>query len=315
MNTNLPLISVITTFFNAEKFIINALGSVDIQKFTKFNIEYIIVDDKSEDKSREMVDVYVNKVSKNKNIRYKVIEPDKNLGCGGARKFGIEHAKGNYFMFLDADDYYINSDFIQRAYDDITSKKADIVEYGVVYNQTDGNKTPSCSSNEITITDPTTAELYLFRDNLIKFNVWSKIYTKDIVNSYEYSDVRTFEDVRTIPIWVSKAKKIVIMPSCEINYRAVDGSIIRGNHIDTRLGTISAISSLFENFKDNKSILKAMYGRAMVDLDIVLHNHSSENYGFNEMSGYNTKMLSYIYPETYKELTYSIEEENKIENK
>lgn len=315
MNTNLPLISVITTFFNAEKFIINALGSVDIQKFTKFNIEYIIVDDKSEDKSREMVDVFVNKVSKNKNIRYKVIEPDKNLGCGGARKFGIEHAKGNYFMFLDADDYYINSDFIQRAYDDITSKKADIVEYGVVYNQTDGNKTPSCSSNEITITDPTTAELYLFRDNLIKFNVWSKIYTKDIVNSYEYSDVRTFEDVRTIPIWVSKAKKIVIMPSCEINYRAVDGSIIRGNHIDTRLGTISAISSLFENFKDNKSILKAMYGRAMVDLDIVLHNHSSENYGFNEMSGYNTKMLSYIYPETYKELTYSIEEENKIENK
>ena len=311
MNTNLPLISVITTFFNAEKFIINALGSVDIQKFTKFNIEYIIVDDKSEDKSREMVDVFVNKVSKNKNIRYKVIEPDKNLGCGGARKFGIEHAKGNYFMFLDADDYYINSDFIQRAYDDITSKKADIVEYGVVYNQTDGNKTPSCSSNEITITDPTTAELYLFRDNLIKFNVWSKIYTKDIVNSYEYSDVRTFEDVRTIPIWVSKAKKIVIMPSCEINYRAVDGSIIRGNHIDTRLGTISAISSLFENFKDNKSILKAMYGRAMVDLDIVLHNHSSENYGFNEMSGYNTKMLSYIYPETYKELTYSIEEENK----
>lgn len=315
MNTNLPLISVITTFFNAEKFIINALGSVDIQKFTKFNIEYIIVDDKSEDKSREMVDVFVNKVSKNKNIIYKVIEPDKNLGCGGARKFGIEHAKGNYFMFLDADDYYINSDFIQRAYDDITSKKADIVEYGVVYNQTDGNKTPSCSSNEITITDPTTAELYLFRDNLIKFNVWSKIYTKDIVNSYEYSDVRTFEDVRTIPIWVSKAKKIVIMPSCEINYRAVDGSIIRGNHIDTRLGTISAISSLFENFKDNKSILKAMYGRAMVDLDIVLHNHSSENYGFNEMSGYNTKMLSYIYPETYKELTYSIEEENKIENK
>ena len=69
----------------------------------------------------------------------------------------------------------------------------------------------------------------------------------------------------------------------------------------------------FKSFANDYNVLKAMYGRAMVDLEALLHNHSSKDEGFNEMSRLNTKMLSYIYPDTYKELTYNIdmEEENK----
>ena len=52
-----------------------------------------------------------------------------------------------------------------------------------------------------------------------------------------------------------------------------------------------------------------MYGRAMVDLEAVLHNHSSNDPGFNEMSRLNTKMLSKIYPKQYKELTFHIEDD------
>ena len=47
----------------------------------------------------------------------------------------------------------------------------------------------------------------------------------------------------------------------------------------------------------------------MVDLEAVLHNHSSNDPGFNEMSRLNTKMLSKIYPKQYKELTFHIEDE------
>ena len=75
----------------------------------------------------------------------------------------------------------------------------------------------------------------------------------------EYGTVRTYEDVRTIPVWVSNAKKIVIMPTTEINYRAATGSIIRSNMVETRLGTISGIAELFPRFKDDKNVLKAMY--------------------------------------------------------
>lgn len=217
-------------------------------------------------------------------------------------------------MFLDADDYYLHKDFVNRAYHDIKREEADIIEYGVLYNQPNGQQVNNTISQKAVIeNNPTIAEIALFKDNMIKFNVWSKIYTRAIVESYPYSVVRTYEDVRTIPVWVSNAKKIVIMPTTEINYRAATGSIIRSNMIETRLGTISGIAELFPRFKDDRNILKAMYTRAMVDLEALLHNHSSNDDGFNEMSRLNTYMLSFIYPNNYKQMTYHIEDEGKEE--
>ena len=61
------------------------------------------------------------------------------------------------------------------------------------------------------------------------------------------------------------------------------------------------------------NVLKAMYGRAMVDLEAMLHNHSSRDDGFNEMSRLNTYMLSFIYPNTYREMTFHIEDEEKLQ--
>ena len=54
-----------------------------------------------------------------------------------------------------------------------------------------------------------------------------------------------------------------------------------------------------------------MYGRSMVDLEAMLHNHSSKDEGFNEMSKLNTYMLSFIYPKNYKQMTFHIEDEQQ----
>ena len=307
--SKLPKVSIITTFYNAEKFIINAIHSVNQQIINGFDLEYIIVDDKSPDKSRAIVEQYINNHGNDK-IIFRILTPDENLGCGGARKFGIDNATGDYFMFLDADDYYMHKDFVYRALNDIRKEQADIVEYGVLFNQKNGQQINNSSPQKVVLTDYKIMELALFKDNLIKFNVWTKIYTRQIIESYPYSTARTYEDVRTIPIWLTNAKKIVVMPTPEINYRAATGSIIREDNIKTRLGTITAIAELFDNPKFNDlNILKAMYVRAMVDLEAVLHNHSSNDPGFNEMSRLNTKMLSKIYPKQYKELTFHIEDE------
>ena len=309
-------VSIITTFYNAQNFILDAINSVNQQQITDdFCVEYILVNDKSTDKSLETAKEFVKNFG-NEKIEFKFIEPAENLGCGGARKFGIDHAQGDYFMFLDADDYYLHKDFVNRAYHDIKREEADIIEYGVLYNQPNGQQVNNTISQKAVIeNNPAIAEIALFKDNMIKFNVWSKIYTRAIVESYPYSVVRTYEDVRTIPVWVSNAKKIVIMPTTEINYRAATGSIIRSNMVETRLGTISGIAELFPRFKDDRNILKAMYTRAMVDLEALLHNHSSNDDGFNEMSRLNTYMLSFIYPNNYKQMTYHIEDEGKEEEK
>ena len=300
-------ISIITTFYNAQTFIGNAIGSVLGQNVPDgCEIEYVLVDDKSEDNSRNIVENIINNTSKD-NFKFKLVEPEINLGCGGARKFGIENATGNYFMFLDADDYYIHLDFVENAYNTITLENADVVEYGVIYNQQNGQQSNSTAPQKIVLTDPHDMEIALFKDNLIKFNVWSKMYTRKIVESYPYSTVRTFEDVRTIPVWISNCNKVVIMPIPQINYRAASNSIIRTNWVDTRLGTISAIAELFPRFKDDRQLLKAMYTRSMIDLEAIMNNKSSECEGFDEMSKLNTYMLKFIYPDKWKDITYNVE--------
>ena len=300
-------ISIITTFYNAQTFIGNAIASVLGQKVPDgCEIEYVLVDDKSQDNSRNIVENIINNTSK-RDFKFKLVEPENNLGCGGARKFGIENATGNYFMFLDSDDYYIHLDFVENAYNTITSENADVVEYGVIYNQQNGQQSNSTAPQKIVLTDPHDMEIALFKDNLIKFNVWSKMYTRKIVESYPYSTVRTFEDVRTIPVWISNCKKVVIMPIPQINYRAASNSIIRTNWVDTRLGTISAIAELFSRFKDDRQLLKAMYTRSMIDLEAIMNNKSSECEGFDEMSKLNTYMLKFIYPDKWKDLTYNVE--------
>lgn len=310
-------VSVIMTFYNAQEFIQQAVQSV-LTQFTggegqeHFKIEFIIVDDKSMDQSRTIVEQMVKQFREtvyndsNFDTHISIIEPEHNLGCGGARKYGIEHASGDYVMFLDADDYYINADFVCRAYNTIRKTNADIIEYGMRMNMPDGNIQNVVAPQQFAINEnPSLAEHALFRDNLIKFNVWTKIYKKSIIDSYQYSDSRTFEDVRTVPYWLKNAKSIIIMPTVEINYRANSSSIIRENVIETRLGTISAIASLFEDFKNDIEVLKSMYKRAMVDLTAMLHGHSEENEGFSQMNKLNTDMLKYIYKNDWMKITFN----------
>lgn len=300
-------ISIISTFYNAEQYLDQSIQSVLKQTCQNINIEYILINDCSTDNSLDVAKEKIKDFEK-ENFSVSILTTENNLGCGGARKFGIEHATGDYFMFLDADDYYISPTFVSRAYKDITFNNADIVEYGVLYNELNGNSIYMTVKEKIVINNGEEGVYNIFKDNKIKFNVWSKIYTRAIVESYPYSDTRTYEDIRTIPIWVKNANKIVIMPNVEINYRASSNSIIREDGLKTRIGTITAMTEMCEVFKNNRHIIKALYGRAMIDLCAVLENKTSDDPGFNELSKLNTKLLSYIYPDNYKDITFNLDD-------
>lgn len=303
-------VTIITTYYNAEKYILYALISVMSQQFDKniFNLEYLIIDDHSEDGTHELIDNVLNVRYADSPITVRHIVTPENLGCGGARKFGIDNASGNYLMFLDADDYYMNTSFVKRAYDVISNEKADIVEYGILVNYPNGSRQNLKVLSKEVIENKVQAECALFKSNKIKFNIWSKIIKKSLAQSFPYSDSRTYEDVLTIPVWLWNAKKIVIMPTIEINYRYNTNSIIRKDSLNTRIETIKAISSHFERFKNYKMILKAMYERSMIDLSAVLEDHDSNDEGFMEMCNLNRYMLSYIYPDKYKEIAYNGED-------
>jgi len=299
-------VSVITTFYNAQDYILKCINSVWKQKNTdNFDIEYILIDDCSNDKTSDIVKIFFKEYSRLS--KYKIIKTPYNMGCGGSRNFGIANSTGNYLMFLDADDYYIHDDFVKRAYNIITENNADIVEFGIKYVNQNGERENLVSNKSFVIENNHVGNLsVMFYDGLIKFMPWTKIIRRSIVETHQYDTSRTFEDIRTTPYWVYNANKIIISNTIEINYRASHESIIRENPNETRLGTVTAICSLFEDFKENIDILKAMYDRCLVDLRTIIHCDSNSEY-FKKMSLLNTKMLSYIYPDDYKKRTYNVE--------
>lgn len=90
-------ISVIVPVYNAEKSIERCVNSICGQTFT--NLEIILVDDGSQDRSGELCDTLAQKDS-----RITVLHK-KNGGVSAARNSGIELAKGQYIQFVDSDDY------------------------------------------------------------------------------------------------------------------------------------------------------------------------------------------------------------------
>jgi glycosyltransferase involved in cell wall biosynthesis len=100
-----PRVSVITIFLNAEKFLIEAIGSVLAQSFDDW--EYLLVDDGSNDTSSAIARSYSEKYPGK--IRYLDHPGHVNRGMSAARNLGIQNARGNYIAFIDADDVWMIS--------------------------------------------------------------------------------------------------------------------------------------------------------------------------------------------------------------
>lgn len=94
-------VSVIIPVYNTEPYLKQCLDS--IQKQTLHEIEIICVDDGSSDNSVKIIEGY-----KNNDDRFSLIckKHQDGTGAGPARNLGLQHAKGKYVIFLDADDFF-----------------------------------------------------------------------------------------------------------------------------------------------------------------------------------------------------------------
>lgn len=92
--------SIIIPMHNAKEFILKALESVKNQDFDDY--ECIVINDHSQDNSRELVEKYI---ASNPNNSFRLYEtPNKKWGPGTARNIGLDNSIGEYVVFLDADD-------------------------------------------------------------------------------------------------------------------------------------------------------------------------------------------------------------------
>lgn len=101
------LISVIIPSYNRKDFLKDAIDSVLKQNYK--NIEIIIVDDCSNDGTKDMINRNYN------NSIIKFHKNEKNSGAGFSRRVGYEMSKGDFVVFMDDDDYYTNFNFFADA--------------------------------------------------------------------------------------------------------------------------------------------------------------------------------------------------------
>ena len=112
-------ISVIIPVYNSEDFIEATLNSLVNQMFPLKDIEVLMIDDGSIDRSAEICQKYADKYPS-----FQLIQKE-NGGVSSARNLGIKRATGKYIMFLDADDTYSNETiknvylFFEKHYDEV----------------------------------------------------------------------------------------------------------------------------------------------------------------------------------------------------
>lgn len=235
-------ISVIVPVYNSEKYIERCLTSIINQTYK--NIEIIIINDGSTDNSQGIIDKYV-KENQNTIKTYQT----KNNGVASARNLGIEKVTGDYFLFVDSDDY-IEQNLIEKLNSIIEKEKVDIVKYkmkiikenntgeisaGPVFEKTSGED----AFNKLCYTDKMidTPCLYLFNTEYFKNN------------SFKFTENTYHEDFGLIPLVIVKANSFISTKICGYCYIYTDDSITRNKDNKKAIKKANDLLFHYDNMK------------------------------------------------------------------
>lgn len=97
------LFSILVTTYNHENYIEKCLNSILNQEYDLKNVQLIIIDDKSSDNTRKIINNWMKDYI-NKFYEVKYILNEKNLGISATHNLGIENSNGYYFKYIAGDD-------------------------------------------------------------------------------------------------------------------------------------------------------------------------------------------------------------------
>lgn len=164
------MISIIVPIYNAEQYLKSCIGSLLRQ--TEKDLQIILVDDESTDGSYAIAESFAAK-----DPRILLLQ-QSHAGQSAARNLGLQHAKGEFIAFVDADDA-IEPDWCERHLEAIEG-----VDY--VQSQHPRNK-------------------YQFTV------VWGRVYRKEAIQGLRFEEGMIYEDILySVDLWLSGAKCRVI---------------------------------------------------------------------------------------------------------
>ena len=169
------LISIIVPVYNTQRYIGECIESLMIQTYR--NIEILVVDNGSDDGTYEICQEYAKK------------DPRIRLMRAGfrqqhvARNTALEEMRGEYFSYVDADDY-VSENYIQKMYETAKEYDADMVICGYTAML-------ECRDDLIDVTRNT---FKADPSKKLRKNNWAKLYRSDVYRSVRYKDMRMGSD-------------------------------------------------------------------------------------------------------------------------
>ncbi|OJG45051.1 glycosyl transferase [Enterococcus hermanniensis] len=222
--------------FNAATTIartINVLKELDNNNF-----EVLLVNDGSTDDTREVLEQCISLDS-----RFQVLDK-KNQGPGIARNYGIEHAKGEYLLFFDADDYPQKT--ILQDYEKIilANSALDLIISSFTFRTLD--KEQVADEKNYLVNDYVyetnqefLADMYELMNQQLMYVVWNKCYRRDIILKYaiRFKNYRSCEDRIFNLDYYKYCSKIVMNPKIEYIYEFEGGAGITNQYNENKFKT------------------------------------------------------------------------------
>lgn len=263
------LISVIVPVYNVEKYLSKCLDSLVSQ--TIKNIEVIIINDGSTDRSVDIINNYVDKYHNFFSFS------QQNSGLSSARNKGLEFAKGEFVAFLDSDDW-VAKDAYEILYNKAMFYNADVVTCGSIHVYEDYEKSYSLCNSDIVFNLSKEPEFI----SLVKVAAWDKLFKRDVIfgSNIRFPIGLYYEDTPTVIPWLLRAKKIVLIEDMLIFYRQRTGSITKELTFNTKSFDIYTGLNIIRNFIDSANANEVciyeyiFLKKCVIDNVIRLHNYN-----------------------------------------
>lgn len=278
MSCNNVLVSVVIPNYNGEKYLERCLNSIISQQYK--NIEIIVVDDGSNDKSVEIV----KKIS-NQHNKLILIEKD-HCGPNLARKAGVSASKGKYIMFVDSDDY-IKANTISKLVELFKRYKVDVIRFNYQKNKKEEkiNFAAKEDIHEMVIGNEKIFELLL---TTYKLNsLWCQIYKKDLLVIEDiFKNMKLGEDFvanleihkRTNRMLIYNGEPLyVYCDNPKSTTRTIDHSSIMGN-ISDRVKASCCALNIINDKKYNSIKERAVFVQLKMIRDYIMKLSNIANY-------------------------------------
>ena len=228
--TDLPLISVIVPVYRVEEYLDHCIQSIAEQTYS--NLEILLVDDGSPDRSGEICDRWAKRDS-----RIRVIH-QRNAGAGAARNTALDAARGEFIAFVDSDDY-LHPNLYAHLFS-LMADGVDVAECEIGITETDDLAMDDGAGAKILVCETEEALGLHIQDAVFRQTPPNKLYRRGCVGDIRFPVGNLIDDEFFTYKVLGNAKKLAHSSACMYAYRQQSGSAMHKPYSLRRLQGLDA---------------------------------------------------------------------------